>query len=326
LKWSVQARNYIVKEGDLELKSVLRAGILASYFDPAYQEFSVSPNSTTETVLENLNIHEIPPEILKHGFLRLERRWVAGSLPTHELLDALAHCYSVLSLLLHDAWKILDSNAPEPELANGVLPCIIRSDEDRSIWVSLSTGAVEPIRTITQHKLDLLSDTEIMARYGEINIELPSPDYSIFKKTAYDLFQLARILLQKDGFHSFCIFPLLPDNRREMIQLLPENQGDKYRMMREVATRIARAGATGVIVISEMWSAKYDPAHPLRHASESPNRAEELRLYAISKEGEEFSLVAPFSRIEEKIVIQETVEQDIGDASFLEPIRRIWTK
>ncbi len=110
LKWSVEARNQIVKEGDLELHSILRVSIVASYYDAPYQEFSESPILRTGDILNNikLNPEQIPADILKHGFFRLERRWVADSLPAHELLDALAHCYSMLSLLLYDVWKVFD--------------------------------------------------------------------------------------------------------------------------------------------------------------------------------------------------------------------------
>ena len=38
LNWIVQARNKIVKEGDLETKSIARGSVLANYYDPPYIE------------------------------------------------------------------------------------------------------------------------------------------------------------------------------------------------------------------------------------------------------------------------------------------------
>ncbi len=319
LKWSVQARNRIVKECDLEVHSVLRISIVASYHDLPYQEFSTSPISKTKDILNDLNTREIPVDLLKNGFLKIERRWIADDLPDYELLDGLAHCYSMLSLLLHDAWKFLDPSAPKPPLLSGCLPCMIRSDEDRAIWVRLSNGKIEHIQTLPQ-VLDLVKQDEVIARYGNINTEPAPVDASKLKKTAFHLFQLARTLLERDKYHEFLVFLFLPNNAIKLFQLYPEDQGDKYRMWREVATYVAKTDAIGVITINEIWF------YPLHKATEGPNRNEALYLAAISRDGEEFALIAPFSRQKDRIILQETAEQELGDANFLKPIRAIWAK
>ncbi len=326
LKWSVQARNQIVKEGDLELRSILRVSVVASYFEPPYQEFQLSPISRTKDILDNLKPTQLPQELFKHGYLRLERRWVVEDLPSYELLDAIAHCYSTLSLLLHDAWRAIDSNAPKPPLATGGLPCMVRSDEDRSVWIKLSTGKIEPIAAIPAKIPDTAKQEKILARYGKPNIASLPSDLSDLKKMALQVFNYARVILEKDGYHDFIVFLLLPDNRMEMMKLSPENQGDKYRLLREVAARVAQTDASGVIAIGEVWTATYDPAHPLRFAGEYPNRSEALHLAAIAKSGEEFALIASFMRKGKRIILNETEEQELGKVNFLEPIQLIWKK
>ena len=323
LTWSVQARNQIVKQGDLELHSVLRVSIVSSYYASPYKEFSLSPNSRTEDIIDSVIPKKMPEYIYKHGFLKLERRWIAESLPSHELLDALNHCYSTLSLLLYDIWNILDSDASSPVLASGALPCMIRSNEDRTLWIRLATGKIEATETVTVPQKDLGELEEIIARYGPFKIETPTFEVSFLRKTAIKLFQYARVILQKDKYHDFLIFLILPGNKMEMMKLLPEDQADKYRLWREVATRVAKTDAVGVISISEAWLAQYDH-HKGVHAAEYPNRTEALHMTAISKDGEEFILVAEFTRKDDEIILSDTVEEELGEVYFLEPIRNVW--
>lgn len=324
LRWLVDARNQIVKEGDLELKSILLVGVLASYFDPPYSQSTKPPSSTTTDVLEELQLAEIPEEIRKNGYLRLERRWVAETLEDYEQLDALAYCYSRLSLLLHDAWKLLATNVPDLSLESGILPCMIRSDDDRSIWINLTSGLVEPLQVIA-HTPEVSRD-ELEARYGPLDTEPLPLDDSELKRLAHLLFNRGRVMLQTDGTHGFFVFVITPDKNMQLLQLLPEQQGDKYRMWREVATVVERSGSTSVIAISEVWLAPEDQEQPYMHAAESPERSEALQLAATSKDGEEFLITAPFHRQDDQIILDDMIDIEAREINFFQPIKDVWMK
>lgn len=153
---------------------------------------------------------------------------------------------------------------------------------------------------------------------------LSDSEGSALNLLAHYLFERARTILQTDGHHGFFVFLVSPSSTLQIIQLIPQDQGDKYRMWREVAARVARSDAVGVIALGEVWVARIDTAHPLRHAAQSPDRTEGLRLSAISKDGEELALFASFAREGGRIILDETALEDPGETNFFEPVRRVW--
>src|SRR2546425_850237 len=92
LKWLVDARNRIEKQGDLETYSSAKISLLAGWHDPLpLAEAEVDPLMTTEKIVEHLPDLGLPSKVRKEGILLIERRWVARELPDKELLEVLAH-------------------------------------------------------------------------------------------------------------------------------------------------------------------------------------------------------------------------------------------
>lgn len=107
LKWLVDARNVIVKEGDLATHSKVRVAVVKSWFEPPSIEVEAPPFAKTES-FARIVVKAAPEAFFSDaGLLRVERRWVDSELPSHELLEALAHAFGVLSELLFDAHKSL---------------------------------------------------------------------------------------------------------------------------------------------------------------------------------------------------------------------------
>ncbi len=321
--WSVEARNRIVKKGDLELGSISQISVVASYYDTPILSYTNSPNQNTRQIFDKLNLDKIPPEIAKNGFLKLERRWAVKDLPASDLLDALAHCYGQLSLLLHDGWRLFDPDFPRPNLKSGQLSCMVRSNEDRALWIRLSTGEVAEWE---QHNVDEDSHSrdEIIARYGNDVLEMDGDTSADLLSLAKTNFVRARRLLEVDGNHALIAILISPTSAGIM-QLKPDDQADKYRMWRHVADAVARHDATIVIVIGEAWEAVFEDGQNVGHAADSPNRIEALTLDAISKEGEQISIHASFTRKSGRIIIDESkIRGKPISLNYLEPIRKVW--
>ncbi len=104
LRWVVEARNQIVKQADLETKSIARTSMIVDYDDPPNVDSEVPPLLSTEEIsCRLLGSDEERSELGEDAVFRLERRWVDQSLPDWELLDALAHAYSALASLSEPA-------------------------------------------------------------------------------------------------------------------------------------------------------------------------------------------------------------------------------
>ncbi len=339
LNWIVQARNIIVKEGDLETKSIARASVLTSYDDPPYKEFSVSPLMPTMEIAYQLAEEELSEFLKQNGLLKVERLWVADSLPEHELLEALAHAYGVLSILINDAhlqagiegtqiYVKTKDDKPEPlefptEHLKGRLPCMVASDETRTAWIKLSTK--ELIKPFIQ-KSEIATLEEVKERYGPFVEALPKETKRPrnLKELAKIFFEWGKHILEVDGHHISLVVFISPDYSMSFMELRPEDRSEKYLMWSKVAEEIKRNGAKTILAISEAWVAPQDQQFCYRPAEESPNRTEGLHLCAASANGEEFSFVCRFKRIDGRIIFDETNIIEGKNSFFLEPVRRVW--
>lgn len=98
MRWSVDARNTIEKQRDLETHSQVRATIVASYIGGATtdwmpQALFASPQQIFAGVPKRFRI----PHVVENGTLVIERRWIDSGLPEIEVLEALAHVYRELT-------------------------------------------------------------------------------------------------------------------------------------------------------------------------------------------------------------------------------------
>jgi hypothetical protein len=339
LRWIVQARNIIVKEGDLETKSIARASVLTSYNDPPYKELSVSPLMSTLEIASQLAEDELPEFLRQDGILKVERLWIADSLPEYELLEALAHAYGVLSILTNDAHlqagiegtqiyvKAEDGTSKiiqyPTEHLKGRLPCMVASEETRTTWIKLSNK--ELLQPIIE-KLEVAPFEEVKERYGSLveTVLKEKRKPRNLKEIANLFFEWGKHILEVDGHHITLVAFIFSDYPISFMELRPEDRSEKYLMWSKVAEEIKRNGAKAILAISEAWVAPQDQQSPYRPAGESPDKEEALHLCAASASGEEFSFICKFKRIDGKIVLGETNIIEGKSPFFFEPIRRVW--
>lgn len=340
LNWLVEARDRIVHEGDLETNSIVRVAMVTGYFEPPYKEFIVSPMASTQQIAKEIVENEEPDTIKKCGILRVERRWVSKDLPDHELLDALAHAYAVLSNLVNDAHsqagvpgchlhiKCEDGKCRpvgfSTEHLHGRLPCMIATEWSRTQWLKLPTGEfLHP----SFSEIEGIPLDEAIARYGLASTLKAKKDKAKdLLGFGEVLFEQAKRIFQVDGYLITTAFLILPDKKVMVIQLMPEDREDKYVLYARLASEVERMGANAVIFISENWMAPFDPKFPDRPAIDSPERLEALGLDAISSSGEEFGLACLFKKHNGLIEFEDTVSLDKISSFFLAPVKRVWLK
>lgn len=333
--WMREARNLIEKEGDLEAHSFVRAEVVASYFDigPAIEapaRLSVAPLQLVKSIPPGA----VGDHIRKDGIVRIQRRWVENTLPTHELLDAVAIAFGRLSELVDDAHRQLglpretvdQSTGEAYSKANrdGRLPCMIGHADARTLNVWLATGAPVKFETV-EKEIDREAGPALQARYGMQPAEFYARSNSA-EDQLRSLFAAARKLFDKDGYHITLAFLLLDGKAVHIRELRPGEHGHKYLMMRELAHEVARRGADGVILLGETWAAAADPAKPMMRAVDSPNRKELLTGMLVTQAGEPLCLVAEIKRDGEAVTLGETAEHAGGAQFAFAPVYEAWGK
>ncbi|RNE48141.1 hypothetical protein C5L39_09730 [Corynebacterium alimapuense] len=128
LRWIVESRNKIVKQGDLTTFSESYVSVIRDYYDEAkilkkeLDSWNSLPNiSIVENkdereakpvemplheIVESLHLEHLPLSIQQRITIYLERQWVEESLPEYEILTVLTYCYSQLRLLIIRAHQI----------------------------------------------------------------------------------------------------------------------------------------------------------------------------------------------------------------------------
>ncbi|MCR4269145.1 hypothetical protein [Nitratireductor sp. ZSWI3] len=336
MKWMVEARNRIEKQGDLEAHSFISAEIVASHLDegPKIQvpaKLSDAPLELVKSIPDSM----VGNHIKKDGVLRIRRRWIENTLPDFELLDAVATAYGQLAQLVHSAHMQMgllgpvttnvDTGEQYPEgLRDGRLPCMIGHEDARTLDVWLANGQPLEFEEIRK-EVNLTEAPELKDRYGVD----PAKMYAENGKAqdhARSLFAAARMMFEKDGHH-ITIAILLRDGRPVgMRELRPMEHGHKFIMMRALAREAQKIAADAVVLISESWSAPANPDKPYMRAVDSPDRKEFLTATAVSRDGEPILLRAEILRDGKKVKLDETREEFDGAHFIFAPLYEVWKK
>lgn len=340
MRWLVEARNRIEKEGDLRTYSSARVSVLAGWGDPyPVAEAEVDPLLSTEAIAEKLPDFGIPPAIRQEGVLIIERRWVARELSDHEVLDALAHCYGVLATLLVDAhgrcgfvmrtFKA-ESHEPTPvrtEHLEGRLPCMVATADTRSVQIHLPTG-----QFLTAARFVVKADPgrmeEAAKRYGgQEPLRKRRPGEDVIAASA-EWFKHAKRVLARDGYHHSLALLETEDGRAELHFLEISDRAGLYVLMRQLADEVERTGAVGLIHIAEYWGARLGDLKPGERPSESSGRREALHLTAATADGRMRVHSVVFRKNERGEIEfgEEWVTDGPDQLGFLEPVRRVWRR
>jgi len=136
MRWMVDARNKIEKQGDLEAHSFVRAEIVASYLNNGpVIDVPAKLFEGPRLILKGIPKSDLGEHVKKFGTLRVQRRWVENSLLDYELLDAVAIAYGKIAEMVHDAHRTIGRDPPTTINAEtgeqyapgrvGRLPCML---------------------------------------------------------------------------------------------------------------------------------------------------------------------------------------------------------
>lgn len=340
MKWMVEARNRIEKQGDLEAHSFVSAEIVGSHLDegPKIQvpaKLADAPLALVKGIPDSM----VGEHIKKHGILRIRRRWIENTLPDFELLDAVATAYGHLAELVRSAHQQMGLEGPVttnvvtaerfPEAdRDGRLPCMIGHEDARTLDVWLATG--EPLEFEEVHKElrrgDVMAEaSKFKERYGVDPAKIYAESAEVHDH-ARSLFAVARKMFEKDGHHITIVILLRRGKPVDFHELRLGEHGHKFIMMRKLALQAQKIGADAAVLLSETWSAPANPAKPYLRAAHSPDRMELLTATAVSKDGDPLHLSAKILRDANNVRLADTIEH-VGGAHFaFAPLYAVWQK
>lgn len=335
MRWMVDARNKIEKQGDLETHSFVRAEIIASYYEEGpIIEVPAELFQNSAELIDSIQTEELKKHVLKDGILRIQRRWVENSLPDYELLEAVGIAYGKIAELVADAHLELGLESPSTmvddvdhtsgrESRGGRLPCMIGHSDARSQDIWLATGQAIKLEQ-KKVEIDLAETEQVAKRYGLDPKEILPSSAVGPESILNNLFATARKMLTVDGGHITIAFLLKGAAIASMITLNMEEHGEKYLVMRKLANEVIKHGADAVIIIGEVWSARFDASNPYRRAVDSPEKDEFLTGTLVSKCGEPVHLRAKIIRDNTAVTLAETeTSRDQAQIAF-SPIYIAW--
>ncbi len=336
--WAVNSRNFIEKQGDLEMYSKLTAKIIASYSD-CIPETEVTGElfESVEAMLERVDKRALAEQVLDHGFLEIDRRWVANSLPDYEILDGLAEIYGTLSLLVDDMHRqtnlpipfAIDPSSTKDDIkpascahpSRGRERCMVGHNERKAKRFVLKTG--EEITEVSSEEIDQEDAVKAaQEKYGP-NLKIEKFGDDSFLSVAKGIFAMSKSMFLIDGGLQSVAF-IFHQETMSMHGLNPADRTDKYLFARYLATEVDRCSGDRIIMVGECWNGKHDPENPFAYPSQSANDGESLFLWASSREGENFALNARVFRDPNGIRLDETVVDNDAYPMVFEPIRKIW--
>ena len=335
MRWMVNARNRIEKQGDLEAKSFVRAEIIASYLEEGPKiEVPAHLFDNPAALFRGVPKDVLQKHVMENGTLRIQRRWIENSLPEHELLDALAIAYGRITELVHDAHRQMGIPGPKT-IHHGTgevfdiaalgwrMPCMIGHEEPRSLLISLADGAVLEFKHEAV-KVDLAKAKKAAERYPMNPAEVMGRDYESEEAIAAAYFEMVRSVFLKDGYHLPFLFLF---RGRKCVRMFPtpaENQQQKYLLMRSLANEVVRYGADATILVDELWMAPASDLAPYQRPAELPTRREALMLALVTKTGEPVDFIAMINRDGDTVSLGETSIIRGGAAFMFAPFYEAW--
>ncbi len=336
MKWLIDSRNTIVKQGDLETYSKARVAVVESWYSSPVLEIDVQPSTETYNLAQHLSKATPDKDSYVVGLLRLERRWIDSKLPNVELIDALLHSFEILTKMLLDAHENLLNNENKLNcnwysdiiLLKFKLPSYLLAQEwDRTVWVDIASGNIlKP--TTSEINISHKDEIEAKQRYPDINkFSKNFKKSKSLEEKAFICFQLAKSVLKKDGTHVSMAIIGYSNSPEDLRQLIMKDRTEKNLVIHSLAADIEKSNANSIILINEIWLAPVDDAKLTKNSVESNSLKEALQLIAADSTGKELMYYIYFEKdINKKVHLKKEFYLPSSKMNLMMPIMEVWEK
>jgi len=278
MSWAKDARNVIEKEGDLEMQSTLRATVLFSYISDEDMAIEITRHELLQANIDRLlqaARQRLPPGIADAAVLKLQRRWVANTLPDRELIYALTYAYSQLhrvctALAAHLTFG-LDSSIPHPTTMDPS-----SNDVARIRFLKFAKPGVGRHASVRIDADASYQPPPALLKLKEEFRSAPKPS-SLADVVAMHA-KMAQLTFEQHGNH----VPMLALydrgwNQIDFMSTAFTDQAEKYLFWRNVADRAFYLKAFALVWTSESWLRDFKE-HQDRPIRELPIMGEQLHV------------------------------------------------
>lgn len=326
MSWAKDARNVIEKEGDLEMQSTLQATVLYSYISDEDMILEVTRRELLQADIDRLlkvARRKLPPAIADAAVLKIQRRWVANTLPGRELIYSLTYAYSqlhhVCSALGAHLGSALDPTVPHPTTMDPAL-----NDVAKVRFFKLSEPGVGRHASIRIDADSSFQPPPALLRLKRELAETPKPA-SLSEIVAMHA-KMAQATFEHYGNHVSML--ALYDKEWNQIDFMSTafaDQAEKYLFWRNAADRAFYLKAFALVWTSEAWIRGFKE-HEDRPIREIPIIGERLHVVGADAsdgyEGVAWNITKPSGLSHPMLTPLEPGEADTkqGHVFFIKPV------
>ncbi len=242
MRWSVNSRNRIVKESDLELLSTAKVRLSLDWLHEREDTWEMPARFDTRNILMRLmsNGSLLPPM----GTLTIERRWIDKNLPEWELLDATAHVYDRLTKLLataHERMAVPKCGLPDQarecvtaDLRQEPSACMSFRDASRLFHIDL------PSRTEFTEKYHIIEYDKDLAEHGHERYGPMSSATGTAVEIVPNALEIAKRMLSADKDLMTVAWIVRNQKVVDIYPVMFPNRASKRLMMHRLTDRIRR--------------------------------------------------------------------------------------
>ncbi|MBI2109199.1 MAG: hypothetical protein HYT93_03430 [Parcubacteria group bacterium] len=343
LRWLVDARNYVVKRGDLEKESHLTLRI-KNHLDQVLFAAVLNPYVSLEEAVVNFKKVvklKLPKHYKDETIIEAERKWVVESFPKAEITDVLIYCLSILTKIVYDAHVVCSVNPMVCDHNTFVKPgqdfmITIRNDvkKGRILKVHYSQNTILTPKERSVSLFDKISGSdethyerakkrygvpkEIMALMNTGGKDLPFSQVRYHIETAKHLFSI-------DGYVDPVAFLYFPDRHPEIIRIQMDKPEDRYLMAERIAEKVEETHCAAVLIVGEMWLGELPKeGEDLVPPRLQKNKKEQVMILAASPERTEMHFMGINRKPDGTATLDKEFKESVGNIGFLTRVYKVW--
>ncbi len=324
MRWLCDARTDIVHKKDFEMHSTATVTIRC-YETILKATLIIPPFLSWKAILKYLAKENVINNELRNldAYAIIERRWVINDFPEYDVLSLIAYSIGQLFLMVQEAHA---SKAIDISLCSAVdtihqicldenaMPTCMNFTEQvmqETIGIKdfirreLSVAKIEP---------NIKTEKRSLRRYGKIF----NDHFICNRENPFQygecLFQIAKQILQKDGYHINLVLIQNLDYKWTMISPIFEDQVSKYIYFSNLAKKVREENIIAIIFIGECWVGTLDVLENsgLR-ASEQPDRKEALfvDVFTSDMQGKSYGSIFHKNILGKLVFDEDTTDDDL---------------
>lgn len=330
MRWIVDARNTIVKQGDLDLLSKMHVRYHIDWEASSEMELEFPPGTPLKAAALAILRRLGNPSI---GFVTTKRRWTDYRLPGVELLDALATAYGRCFDLVEMAHRTVGADECNVRVSTSLCPhnenpaeCMQNAPSWTEASIVASTGEFSRLRHYVVKSDEGLKE-ESTARYGAFD-DLPKIPQESDALEAVDVYiEMGRRILAVDSDLMMYVVYFRDGKVAHVEGGKPEDHFAKVLWADHLADKAINVDATSLLISADIWEARWTGNEldrlPVR---DRPDRLEALSVIAVSRDGRSSSKRLRYTRRADGGADfgELIVEEKVGLMHYLEPLRKAW--